>query len=221
MSKENVEKYIAEINLLKEEYKGKIDILLGLEQEYFSDICHYPFDFTIGSAHAVKIGDRFFTVDDEAKEVENTVNKFFGGDYYRYAEEYFKIVSDIPNKLNPSVIGHFDLITKFNEGYKYFDETNIKYLTPAYTAIEEIVKYDIPFEINTGAMYKGYKKNPYPSKKLLKRICELGGQIVLSSDSHNADSLGYKFDEVSELAKEIGFKSAKILKFSGFEDVIL
>ena len=43
-------------------------------------------------------------------------------------------------------------MTKFNEGYKHFDETKDVYLEPAITAMHKLAALGIPFEINTGAM---------------------------------------------------------------------
>lgn len=69
-------------------------------------------------------------------------------------------------------IGHFDLLTKFNEGYKHFDETKDAYLEPAITAMHKLAALGIPFEINTGAMSRGYRSAPYPSGSSVKRaVC--------------------------------------------------
>ena len=48
--------YMAEINRLKEKYKGKIQIYLGLEEDIFSKERPDGFDYIIGSAHYVKKG---------------------------------------------------------------------------------------------------------------------------------------------------------------------
>jgi histidinol-phosphatase (PHP family) len=218
MSKENTEKYIKEILKLKAEYRDKIDILLGLEQEYFSDVEDYPLDFRIGSLHGVEVDNKLFPIDDDVNDTDNLVKEYFDGDYYKFIARYYEIIADLPKKTKADIIGHFDLVTKFNDNNRFFDEENPKYLNPALDALDEVTKYNIPFEINTGAVYKGYKKNPYPSKNLLKRLSELGGKIIFSSDSHDVKSLGFGFDDASNLAKECGFKSYLILTKDGFKE---
>ena len=49
-------------------------------------------------------------------------------------------------------MGHFDLLTKFNEGDRLFDAGAPRYLDAAMGALDTLLKEDVLFEINTGAM---------------------------------------------------------------------
>ena len=89
----------------------------------------------------------------------------------RSSREYFEAEAQIYDRTKCDFIGHFDLLTKFNEGYKHFDETKDAYLEPAITAMHKLAALGIPFEINTGAMSRGYRSAPYPSAALLKELC--------------------------------------------------
>ena len=53
----------------------------------------------------------------------------------------------------------------------------------------------VPFEINTGAISKGYRTEPYPAKNIRDYIRQQGGRFILSSDSHRTDTLCYGFEE--------------------------
>ena len=53
----------------------------------------------------------------------------------------------------------------------------------------------VPFEINTGAMSRGWRTSPYPAKPIRDYIRAHGGRLILSSDSHKADTLLYAFDQ--------------------------
>ena len=77
------------------------------------------------------------------------------------------------------------------------------------------------FEINTGAMARGLRKNPYPSMELVKELKRLGFGAVISSDCHKKEFLDYKFDEATELLKMCGFKEKYILTDNGFTAVSL
>jgi histidinol phosphatase-like PHP family hydrolase len=56
-------------------------------------------------------------------------------------------------------------------------------------------------------MSRGYRSAPYPSAALLKELCACGGRILINSDSHSADTIGYGFKQAQELAVACGFKS--------------
>lgn len=192
MKKENIASYKNEISRLKEKYKGKIKILCGIEQDFYSSEIADGYDYIIGSVHYLKADDKYFPIDEGSDYLINTANTYFGGDIYKLCETYFDTVSKI---RNVDIIGHFDLITKFNESSPLFDEKNERYVTAYKKALDALLKLDIPFEINTGTIYRGLKRFPYPSKDILDYILKKGGKTVLSSDSHSKEALMYGFSE--------------------------
>ena len=101
-------------------------------------------------------------------------------------------------KTHPDIIAHFDLITKFNEGNNLFDTYNPRYVRAQDSAINELVRHGIPFEINTGAISRGYRTEPYPEKSVFDKIKERGGKFVLSSDAHAKDNIAFEFDKWSK-----------------------
>lgn len=50
------------------------------------------------------------------------------------------------------------------------------------------------FEINTGAMSKGYRTSPYPAENQIEYIRSKGGVLILNSDSHSITTIGHAFD---------------------------
>jgi len=213
--------YIREIGMLKEKYKDKIEIFLGLEMDYHTDWTPDGLDYTIGTLHYIEKNGKLISVDNGAGRQKLIAERYFGGDYYAMAEEYYAVMAGIAEKTNADITGHFDLIAKYNFGGNLFDELHPRYRNAAFGAIEEIMKKCQIFEVNTGAMYRFNKTEPYPSVFLLKEICRRGGEVVLSSDSHDAESLFYMFDEMKELLKTCGFKYTKRLTKEGFTNVPL
>lgn len=205
MSKQNTAEYIKEINRLKEKYKNQIQILCGIEADLYSDEPLDAYDYVIGSVHDIKVGNEFITVDLSAETTRNGVEKYFGGDYNAAAEEYFASIVKCIKKTNADIIGHFDLITKFCEKEKLFDETHPRYIAAYQKAIDELIPMGKPFEINTGAISRGYRTTPYPHKDILKYIASKGGKVIMTGDTHAKENLCYAFEKFENLPKECGF----------------
>ncbi len=198
IQKNNIENYIKTIADLKKKYDGKIKIYCGIEQDIFSSENTEKYDYVIGSVHYVKVGDNYITVDESIDSFKAAVNKYFGGDTIIFAEEYFKTVADVIEKTNADIIGHFDLISKFN-GNNLFNEKDERYTAAWKSAADKLLKYNKPFEINTGAISRGYKSFPYPSNDMINYIKQNGGKFILSSDAHSTDGLCFGFDKWNSL----------------------
>ncbi len=196
--------YRDEIARLQEKYKDRIEILCGIEQDYYSEP-EQSFDYIIGSVHCVKAGEKLIAVDDTADILTNGINEYFGGDATAFACEYFRTVSDVVNKTGAQIIGHFDLIEKFSEQVKLFDPEHPRYIDAAKDAIDKLIPTKALFEVNTGAMARGLRTSPYPAKQWLSYISQKGGDIILSSDCHDKRYLDYGFEESIQLAKACGF----------------
>lgn len=209
MSDEILKNYKAEINRLKQKYKSQIEIFLGIELDYFSEVNTDDFDYIIGSVHYVTCNNKKIAVDHNIECFENAV-KECNNDVYELCEKYFEIVSDIINKTDANIIGHFDLVSKFNERKNFFDENNERYINAYKKALDILLKTGKPFEINTGAMSRGYKNFPYPSKKILEYISAHNGSVILSSDSHQKETLMYKFDECEKICKSLNLKIVEL-----------
>lgn len=220
MSVENTQKYIDEVLKIKKDFEGFMDIFLGCEYDlYSSNIDFSKLDYVVGAVHYAKTYDGFFCFDETERAIEINVKNYFDGDFYKYTNEYYRLICELADKIQFDVITHFDLVSKFNFKNKYFDESNKKYLFPALEAAEYLIQKGIVFEIDTGGMYKKCKTKPYPNMLILGAIKNFGGNVTIAADSHTINSIGFGFDKAIEYACDCGFKS--ILKFtkSGFEEV--
>ena len=157
-----------------------------------------------GAVHYLKCGEVFRHVDHTPEMLQQAIDESFGGDPYAMAEHYYSLVADVVRKTHADIIGHFDLVTKLNAGNRFFDEDNPRYIAAAISAVDELLKTGKPFEINTGAVSKGYRDFPYPSLRILKYIAQRGGSVILSSDSHRKDTLMFDFPKYEELARSLG-----------------
>lgn len=210
--------YIDECRRLQEKYKDKIELLCGIERDFYADNQYPDLDYIIGSVHYVRAGDQYIAVDLFDGQLE-AVNKHFGGDYLKFAESYFENVAKLPLVHKTDIIGHFDLIKIFNADGRLFDENCERYKKAAIKAVDELLKYDVLFEINTGAIFRGRRQEPYPSEFILRHIASKGGRVILNGDSHETNALAFRFTESLELAKKCGFKSIYTITKNGKKEL--
>lgn len=199
MSPDGTKQYKNEINRLKEKYKNKIEILLGVEQEYFSKEPTDDYEYVIGAVHYVLKNVKYLSVDDSRQTQIDIVNNFYGGDFYAFVEDYYALVGDVYNKTKCDIIGHFDLITKFNAYGSLFDTNNPRYIAAWKSAADKLIATPAVFEVNTGGIARGYTKTPYPEKSIIDYLKKNGVRLIYSSDCHDKNYLLFEYDKVMEL----------------------
>lgn len=204
MAKDDVPKYRAAVLAAREKYAGQIDVRLGIERDYYGESDGYDYDYVIGSVHYVKAGDVLVPVDNTPEQMEQGVRDCFGGDFKAYVAAYYDCVADVVDRTGADIVGHFDLVTKFNEGNRYFDEHAAWYKKLALHALARVSQLRTPsgarplIEINTGAMAKGYRTRPYPDAFIREEVERLGLPMLLSSDCHDKRKLDYGFAKFKE-----------------------
>ena len=199
MQKADIPRYLAECRYLRAKYFDQIHVLCGVEQDYYSEYPTDDFDYVIGSVHYIKVEGEYIPVDESIEILRAAVQKHFDGDVYALCEAYFATVADVVNKTECDIIGHFDLISKFIEKEPLFDTQHPRYAAAWQKAVDELLKRNVPFEINTGAISRGYRTQPYPSEEMREYIRKKGGRFVLSSDAHSTDAIACGFYEFEAL----------------------
>lgn len=215
---QNIAAYKAEINRLKGQYAGRLHIACGIEWDLLSPPWQRTgFDYVIGSVHCLvgeTTGQRY-DIDNTEEILARCLADEFGGDGIAMAKHYYQQVKALLD-TKPDILGHIDLIGKLNGQGRFFDETHPDYLQAAYSAIEKAARLGVLVEINTGGAYRGYRDGFYPSAPLLKHLCRLGGRVILTSDSHEAKSLGFGFEAALQLARQSGFQTVWYQNKNGF-----
>ena len=221
MTIEDMDKYQAEIHRLKEKYKNQIEIFCGLEYELFSETPVKGFDYLIGSVHYLDFNGKKSGFDRGVEEVRSFINENFDGDALKFAEKYFETILLLPQKHSFDILGHFDLLTKTNEQRPFLDVASKKYLNYGYEAIHNL-KGKIPlFEVNTGAIARGYRATPYPQTEFLREFKNCGFGAIITSDCHNKNFIDCHYNRARELLLQAGFNTQWILTSNGFKEVEL
>ncbi len=208
MPAERMADYCTEILRLREKYAGRIHILLGLEHDWLSPVVPDSLDYAIESVHYVQKDGQLWCVDWTREKQETAIRELYGGNPYALCRDYFRTVCASIEGTSADILGHIELVMKFNEARDLFDDADPRYLGPALACAELAAKSGLLIEINTGAMAKGYRTAPYPGAAMLRRISECGGRILLSSDCHDARLLNHSFGLAEALAKACGFRTA-------------
>lgn len=198
--------YVAEYQDVKEKYVDKINLKLGMEfglqihtiPQYQKLFNSYPFDFIIMSCHQVE-NKEFWTQEFQQGRSQDEYNQ-------RYYDE---ILEQVKNYHDYSVLGHLDLIARY-------DKAGIYPFAKIQDKIAEILKIVIAdgkgIELNTSSVrYKIHNAQGEheltPSKEILALYKELGGRIItVGSDSHKPEHLGAYIAEQSQELKKLGFK---------------
>ena len=197
----SADRYMETMTALKEEYRGRIDLRIGIElglqthlKEYFKELLSaYPFDFVIGSTHFINRKDPAYP-------------EFFEGRDEREAYlQYFQVtLNNVKNLDTYDVAGHLDYIVRYgpNKAAYYSYEAYRDVLDDILRAVIESGK---GIECNTAGFRKGIRQ-PNPCVPVLKRFKELGGEILtIGSDAHVPEDLGADFQKARELLLECGF----------------
>ncbi len=191
--------YYAEYKRLKNIYGSKINIKFGMEfgmqshtiKQYERIFKEYPFDFIILSMHQINNLEFWSQSFQRGKSQKQYIEEYY--------DELYKIVT---NYNNYSVLGHMDVIRRYDKNGAYpFELVKDK--------IEAILKIVIQsgkgIEVNTSC-YRYNIGDLTPSLNIIKLYKSLGGEIItIGADSHHPEHVCYKIKETEELLKELGF----------------
>ena len=218
MSPRRTALYKATIAKLKAEYKGKVDILCGIEWDQFSDDKRAGYDYWIGSVHYLHGANtgKYYEIDFRKQDLAACIADDFGGDGLAAAEAYFRSVAEVA-ALGPDILGHIDLVTKLNRGNALFDEEAPRYRAAALEALHHADPDKTLLEINTGAISRGCRDTPYPAAFLLREWRAMGGQVILTADAHSPEAITFGYAQAADLARAAGYRQSVLLTGRGWE----
>ena len=188
---------------LKKDFAGQMKIFLGIEQDYCSDTDDLPlYDYVIGGVHCVFKDGNYISVDCDAETQRRGVEEWYGGDAMAFVEDYYELVGNLYEKTRCDIVAHFDLVTKFIERDDLIDVSDPLYVKAQNDALSKLLETPAVLELNTGAISRGYRTSPYPAEPVLELLGKAQKPVILSSDSHAADTILFGFEEAMHLVEK-------------------
>ncbi len=206
MSLDGALEYRRSLSALKEKYKDKIKVYAGIEQDVLSTTPTAPYDYVIGSVHGFVKNGGILAVDVNPERIREAISLHYGGDPYLYVEEYFREVSEVYLRTHCDIIAHFDLVAKFVECEPLFSTSHPRYLAARDKALDKLLLTPALFEINTGAISRGYRTTPYPEETVIELIAASGKPFVISSDAHTKETLDFGIEAIARELSKKGIK---------------
>lgn len=199
MARSDFANYVEEVLRLKVKYEGKIEVLLGMESDFFPEYLDsyrqayegIPFDYLIGSVHQVS-GVSIFN--------RNRWKNLTEEQHITEKRSYYDLIKQSARSGMFNVLGHIDAM----KGY-YPAFSDIPAEAEIDDALQTIAENDVSIEINTSGSTK-YVGGWYPSDAILERAHYFGVNVTFGSDAHVPSRVGDEFELVQKRLKEIGFK---------------
>ncbi|MBR1479223.1 MAG: histidinol-phosphatase HisJ family protein [Lachnospiraceae bacterium] len=197
----NADSYLYELLEMREKYKDKIRVLfgveIGLQPQYMRENAIFAkaheYDFIIGSTHLVDGKDPYYAESFDGQNDDEIYRKYF--------EE---TLVNLKKNSNYDVAGHLDYVVRYGKN-KDRDYSYEKYKDVIDEILRTLIDKGKGLELNTGGLKSGLK-DLHPSKDILKRYRELGGEIItIGSDAHKPENIGEYFDRACETLKDCGF----------------
>lgn len=210
-----VEASVKEAKAAREEYKGKVKVLVGIEigeaiwnMEYAKKILNsFDFDVVIGSVHAVRYEGYYhaYSTIDFSKFSKKMLKEYLN----LYFDELLETLKTVPM----DIMAHLSCPLRYING-KYGMNVDIHDFEEKITVIlEYIIKNSIAMEINTSGVKEGFE-GLLPDEWIVEKYRQMGGHLItLGSDAHIKERVGNHFAKTLSMLKSHGFS-----KYAYFEN---
>ena len=204
-------RYVQHAFALRERYADRIQILVGFETERLPPegwaACMQqirqsaPFEYIVGSVHDVD--GRYV---DYTPELTASIADDLGGREALHIR-YFDAVTDLVETLQPEVVGHLDLVRKFDGPSASFSPRVFKHIE---RALEAVRACGGVLDVNCGAHRRGLSP-VYPLPEILQRAQAMGVGVTLGDDSHGTTSVGVGLDACLQAIADAGYRELHYL----------
>lgn len=199
MAKREFPHYVREVLALKQKYADKIDVLLGVESDFYAEhidtyrhtLTKYPFDYIIGSVHQTN-GVSIFN--------RHRFDHLSMDEQIQQKTDYYTLIEQSARSGLFQILGHIDAMKAYYPAFSDIPTPDVIDRT-----LKTIADHNVAIEVNTSG---GTKKvgGWYPSDAILERALYFNVSITFGSDAHHPRRVAEDFARVQQRLQEIGFK---------------
>jgi len=206
MPMEELPRYVEEALWLKEKYRDRIDVRVGLEGDYIEGyeeeieriVTGYPWDYVIGSVHFLGEWD----ISDSRQ-----LHGWEGKKVLEVYERYYDAVQKAAKTGFYDFLGHLDVIKRF--GHRPEDEEAERELERR--TLEVIREHDVAIELNASGLVMPCE-DMFPKRRMLETAFALGIPVTVGSDAHRPERVALNLDRAVECLKAIGYRELATFK---------
>ncbi|MDZ4697194.1 MAG: histidinol-phosphatase [Deltaproteobacteria bacterium] len=206
--------YLQRATTLRAEWSDRLELIVGFESEVIPGdtwlskmqaIRNDPrIEYVVGSVHTVGGVCIDLSAEKTAKVAEN-----LGGTEALH-RQYFADVTAMIEALRPDVIGHLDLIRKFDGHAPNFSSESFRLIDRALEATRSV---GAALDVNASPARKGVGP-VYPMREILERAYRMGVAVTLGDDSHGPDDVGVGLSASVAAIANAGYKTIRFLSRS-------
>jgi histidinol-phosphatase (PHP family) len=197
MREDQLDGYVREVEELRQEFRGAIEVRLGLEADYAEGheeklarwLARADWDLVLGSVHWVDGG----WIDDPATSPARFAREGVEPLYDRYYALLAKAART----------GFFDVLTHFDLPKKHGHRPAAPRQAAEAEAIRSAKEAGVAVEISSAGLRKPVGE-AYPEPRLLRQIVAAGIPVTFSSDAHAPAEVGWGYERTLALAREAG-----------------
>lgn len=227
LSKGDVEAYLREMERLKKQYAGQIELYVGLEIDYLNDgwgpandyFQRMPLDYRIGSVHLVTNGEtgEMMDMDGSFDDFRENFRNVYHDDLKHLVRDYFRSSARMVELGGFDFVAHLDkismngsLVEPMLTEQAWYNELLREYL-------QLIAEKGVMVEVNTKAYTK--KGLMFPNVKYFKWLKELNIPVMVNSDAHLPQLVNDNRELAFRLLRDAGVKSTMRLHRGVWEEV--
>ena len=197
MAEAELDYYVERVTELRYRYRGKIDVMLGLEIDYVvgledyvaKQIAAHPWDYVIGSIHFLDNACR-----------EPSWPRQYSGDAHQLYARYFDLMRRLVRSGFCDIVAHFDVVKRSGHlpGEREADDIA--------RTLQAIKDAGICMEINTSGYRHAelHEPQPYPTLSIVEQALVLGIPLTVNSDAHAPEQVGMQFATIEKFLKRKG-----------------
>lgn len=202
MKQEDVAAFLEEVDRLKTLYKGKMEILAGMEIDYLGEhwgphIPYFqslPLDYRIGSVHFVPTQrGEYIDCDGSTERFIRNLAEKFEGDLEYVARKFFSQVREMISLGGFDILGHLDKIATNAVAVDPSIEETEWWTEAVETIIKEAVAAGLKIEINTKAFPD--KGRFFPAERWWPLLKHYGAEVLFHSDAHYPEKVSAGLEE--------------------------